>query len=584
MPPLPRISVPALARLAEDLRFAPRDALVRDLDRIERLAAEVDEHGEFPEEWISFRITGFRADAGVDTPKDARGHHSSGAPVAGRDLLRDLSALAERLSAAARLTAPEGSLTLAELASRWSVSTKTIERLRRRGLIARRVLDSAGRSRLAFASHVIDHFATAHPEEIRRAAAYSRTPAITRARVIRCARLYRAVGLSLNQAALRIALRYGRSHEAIRQQLIRHDQLAAERAQPAIFAWRGSLRSTRTHDALEHIARGVEPRAIARRLGRSPHAVRRATNILRADRLRSLALGSPPHSTPARAALEPAPALTAPPLDSPHARDGLGEPGTTDLLAFIRAARLREVPLGVVERARAVALCSLLGRAALWIAALDHAWPSPGALDTIETALRWAARLKAELLRAHLALIIQTIEARAALKLDEQRAPRALQLVELGLNAAARAIDAFDPAKGGRVAAPITLLVTRDVSRWIKAAPAPEPEPAGRALPRLTSGIEFPDWTRRVAPWQEWLEPDPLVRPRVDAVPADARLAMALRHGWPDWTSRTSPAPARPHTCAEIAALLSITPTAVARLERLAIREALAAPAPGTAT
>lgn len=582
MPPLPRISVPALARLAEELRFAPRDALIRDLDRIERLAAEIDEHGEFPEEWISFRITGFRADApaGADTSKGGRGNHSSGAPVAGRDLLRDLSALAERLSAAARLTAPEGSLTLAELASRWRVSTKTIERLRRRGLIARRVVDDAGRSRLAFASHVIDGFTAAHAEMIRRAADYSRTPAITRARVIRCARLYRAVGLSLNQAAQRIALRYGRSHEAIRQQLIRHDQLAVERKQPPIFAWRGSLRSTRTHGALEEIARGVEPRAIARRLGRSPHAVRRATNILRADRLRSLALAS----VPPGAHVPPPLALTAPPLDSLHARDGLSEPGTADLLAFIRAARLREVPLGVVERARALALRALLGRAGTWIGALDHAWPSPGAVDTIETALRWAARLKAELLRSHLALIIQTIEARAALKLDEQRAPRALQLVELGLNAGARAIDAFDPAKGGRVAAPITLLVTRDVSRWIKAAPVQEPEPAGRALPRLTSGIEFPDWTRRVAPWQEWLEPDACIRRRPEAVSPHARAVMGLRHGWPEWTSRTSPAPVRPHTCAEIAALLTITPTAVARLERRAIREALAAPAPGAAT
>lgn len=581
MPPLPRISVPALARLAEELRFAPRDALVRDLDRIERLAPEIDESGAYPEEWISFRVTGFRADA----PSNTNGSDAaSGTPIAGRDLLRDLSALAERLSAAARLPAPEGSLTLASLAAQWNVSTKTIERLRRRGLIARRVLDPAGRSRLAFTPHVIERFAIAHPERIRRAASYTRTPAATRARVIRCARLYRAAGLTLNQAALRIALRYQRSHEAIRQQLIRHDRLAVDHKEPPIFAWRGSMRSSRAHDALVRIARGVEPRTIARRLGRSPNAVRRAANILRAERLRSLSLPGPTPTTSAPTSGPKSAALTDPPLDSPHARAGLGETGTTDLLAFIRAARLREVPLGVVERARAVALRALLACAGSCIATIDHSWPSPAALDHAETALRWAARLKTELLRAHLSLIIETIETRAALKLDEQRAPRALQLVELGLSAGSRAIDTFDPTKGGRIAAPITLLVTREVSRWIKAAPVQEPEPAGRALPRLTSGIHFPDWTRRVAPWQEWLEPDPLVRQRVDAVPADARLAMGLRHGWPDWTPRTSPAPARPHTCAEIAVLLSITPTAVARLERLAIREALAATGAGAPT
>lgn len=579
MPPLPRISVPALARLAEALRFAPRDALIRDLDRIERLAPEIDESGAYPEEWISFRVTGFRADAPVNANANGTGA-ASRTPISGRDLLRDLSALAERLSAAARLPAPDDSLTLAALAAKWCISPKTIERLRRRGLIARRVLDSAGRSRLAFAPHVVERFAAAHPEQIRRAAAYTRTPAITRARVIRCARLYRAAGLTLNQAALRISLRYRRSHETIRQQLIRHDQLAAEHKEPPIFAWRGSMRSSRAHNALERIARGAEPRTIARRLGRSPNAVRRATNVLRAERLRSLSL--PPVASGSRA--PPPTALTGPPLDTPHAREHLGEPGTTDLLAFIRAARLREVPLGVVERARAVAFRELLGRASAWIAALDHSWPSPCALDHIETALRWASRLKAELLRAHLSLIIETIEARAALRLDEQRAPRALQLVELGLDAGSRAIDSFDPAKGGRIAAPITLLVTREVSRWIKAAPAREPEPAGRALPRLTRGIDLPDWTRRVSPWQEWLEPDARVRAYAEAVSPDARAAMALRHGWPDWAPRTSPAPARPHTCAEIAALFSITPTAVARLERRAMREALATAGAGAAT
>lgn len=555
MPPLPRISLPALVRLAEELRFAPRDALLRDLDRIEALALELDEESVYPEEWVIFRVTGFRADA------------PPGPPIPGAALLRDLSALAERLSAAARLDAPRSMLTLDDLASRWNVSRKTIERLRRRGLVGRRVLDDAGRSRLSFAPATVDAFASLRRDEIGRAASFSRTPAIVRARVLRCARLYRAAGLSLNQAALRISRRYKRSHEAIRQQLIRNDQDAIARDEPPIFGWRGPVRASRAHGALARIAQGTEPRAIARRLGRSPGALRRAVNVLRAERLRTLAI-------PPRAGACPE-ALTGGPLDASHAREGLGEPGQTDLLEFIRAARLREVPIGVVERARAQASRELLVRAGIWIRALDRASPSPHALDRIETALRWSARLNAELLRSHLPLIIETIEARASLRLDEQRAPRAIQLVELGLEAGARAIEAFDPAKGGRLAAPISMLVTRDVARWLKASPVSEPEPAGRASPRLTAGITLTDWTRRVAPWQEWLEPDPAVRPSVDRVPPDARSAMALRHGWPEWAPRSLPAPIRPQTCAEIASLLGLTPTAVARLERRALREAL---------
>ncbi len=555
MPPLPRISLPALVRLAEELRFAPRDALLRDLDRIEGLALELDADGSYPEEWVVFRVTGFRADA----PESA--------PIAGAALLRDLSALAERLSAAARLEAPDPLLTLDDLAARWNVSRKTIERLRRRGLVARRVLDGAGRSRLSFSPAVVDAFASSHREEIDRAASFSRTPSVVRARVLRGARLYRAAGLSLNQAAQRLARRYGRSHEAIRQQLIRNDQEAIAGDGSPIFGWRGPVRASRAHGALARIAQGTEPRAIARRLGRSPGAVRRAVNVLRAERLRTLTL-------PTRAGACPD-TLTGGVLDTSHASEGLGGLGQADLLEFIRAARRREVPLGVVERARAAASRELLWRAGVWIRGLDRASPSPHALDRIETSLRWSARLVAELLRSHIPLIIETIEARASLRLDEQRAARALQLVELGLEAGARAIEAFDPAKGGRLAAPISMLVTREVARWLRAAPPMEAEPAGRAAPRLTPGVPLLDWTRRVATWQEWLEPDPGVRAGADRVGQEARVAVSLRHGWPEWSPGTNAAPVRPHTCAEIAALLGLTPTAVARLERRALREAL---------
>lgn len=565
MPPLPRISAPALSRLAEQLRFAPRDAILRDLDRIEALGPEIQPGGSYPEDWIVYRVTAFRADAdGAD-------------PVPGTALLADLSALAERLSVAARLTSADlagRSLTLAALSERWGVSPKTIERLRRKGLIARRVVDEGGKWRLAFMTHVADAFAHRNQDAIERAAGYSRMDEATRKRVIRCAALYRRAGLTLNQAAWRISRRYARSHETIRQQLIRHDQRRAASGSQ-IFGWRGPTRREEAALALDRAGEGLEPRRAAVALKRSAASVRRGINLVRADRLRSLSLRPGPHGPLS---------LSGGPLDVPHSSTDLGAPGIEDLLGFIEGARRREVPLGVVERARAAAYRDLLARAGAWTASLDAAFPSAEALDLIETALRWAARLKAELVRAHLVLVIQTIEERASLRLEDQRAARAVELIELGLHAAARAVDAFDPSRGGRLAAPVTLIVTREVARWTKDAPATQGDQPGRAQGRLSRGTPFPDWTRAVSPWQEWLEPRADVRAGRDRVSDEARRAMGLRMGWPEWveSDRRSAKGSgsdslRPRTCAEIAAITGLSTTGAARLERRAIREAIGA-------
>ncbi len=569
MPPLTRITTGALSRLAEQLRFAPREALVRDVERIEALALEIDGGGVYSEEWVVFRVTGFRADI------------EGAEAIGGEAVLRDLSALAERLSMSARLSAAgDGGgdiVTLAALSARWGVSSKTVERLRRRGLIARRVLDERGKWRLGFSARAADAFAAAHPALIARAAGFSRMDERVRARVLRCARLYRRAGLTLNEASDRIARRYGRSREAVRQMLIKHDRRHAGGG--AIFGLRGPLRREEASDALARAGLGVELRRSASAMSRSAAAVRRGVNLVRAERLRGVLLegvgeGVGVEEDGERGGVS----FAGPDLEDGSASADLGGPGVTDLLRFIQAARRREVPLGVVERARARAFRGLLTRARVWTLGLDRAFPSAEGIDAIETALRWAARLKAELLRSHLALVVQTLEERAGVRLEEQRAARAEELVVLGLRAAGRAVDAFDPSRGGRLAAPITLLVTREASRWLRGAPAPL-EASGRAQARLAEGLVFADWTRHVSPWQEWLEPDAGVRGASGRVSEGARLVMGMRMGWPEWTEGRAEAArgggVRPMMCSEVARVVDVSPTAVARLERRAIREAL---------
>jgi hypothetical protein len=276
LPPLSRIHTPVLEKLAHDLRFAPREALVRDVARVEELAGDIDPAGSYPEDFVIFRITGYRP--------------TSSAPelLKGAALLADLSALAERMSEAAGMSSAElGTdewVALDALAERWNVSRKTLDRWRREGLIARRVLGGAGRPALVVMNSVVERFAAGHGAAIARAGGFSRIPPELESRMLRRARVYRArFGCSLNQAAVRLAERFGRSPEAVRQLLKRHDARAAAERGEAVPD-RGVDHAARTPGVLARVAArarsGVDRQADAAGSdGRAPGDQHRAGGI-----------------------------------------------------------------------------------------------------------------------------------------------------------------------------------------------------------------------------------------------------------------------------------------------------------------
>ena len=95
MPAISQAKTPCIAQLASELGYASKPTLIRHLERIDGLGPQVDPEGVYPEDWIVFRITGYRPD--IDSP----------ALVAGDALRGDLSAIAEKISEAAKLTADD---------------------------------------------------------------------------------------------------------------------------------------------------------------------------------------------------------------------------------------------------------------------------------------------------------------------------------------------------------------------------------------------------------------------------------------------------------------------------------------------
>lgn len=496
MPRYSTIRLPALVELAKQLRFAPKAAAMRQIHAILKLADEIDPAHAYAQAWVVRRITGYRGDDG-----DA-------VQLVGEALLGDLSAFAERLSAQSKISRAdldEPVITLRALMDRWSVTPRTIERYRRKGLLALRLRPARGAARLVFVETSVQGFESRHRAALADARSFARAPLRSRSEIVALAAERAAESPpSMHRVATELAPRAGVSPSTVRR-ILRADA-------PTLIPVRRRAASNAPSTSLRLWREGVGPSDIARRLKTTRLTANRLISAERARLLRSLALETlTPVSAPPAAAII---------LEDPLVRLGFGGPGDTDAVALAAAAAKHEAPDPSRERKLAAAHYLLRARAAAMLAAHDRF--SGEALDQIETDLRWIALLRIELVRGERALIVRTIEERAGVPMLDLPAPEIRRWTAAAFDAAAHAVDRFDPAKRGRLAAPVSFALAR-VLAGLRAVPA-TPQRAHPATMPIT------DWSRRVAPWQAWLDPPERVINAVNESWADEQTIRSLRH------------------------------------------------------
>lgn len=555
MPPLPRFKVDDLAELASQLRFAPRSALVRDLERTEGLAYELDASGSFPMDYVVFRVTGYRPEQSKD------------ALIDGAALLGDLATMAEHLSAAAKieLSSLDGALSADELCTKWSVSRKTLERYRRRGLLSRRVVGPGGKPRVAYMPEAVEAFEKREPGTLRAATTFSRLEPGVRDRVIAEAREHARQGKSLNQAALCIAEGIGRGHETVRQILQRWERDEGE----SLFDGSGPMGPRERRLCYLAWRRALEPGVVAERVGKPRASVLRVTVDERARVLREL-LPVVSHGLH-----DEAPDETA--VEHDQATAGIGR-GGPDLLEDLLALSRGIGPLSAAEeRGRLLACRELRRRAARAIGELAEHGNSAPEVDRIETDLRWSARVKAELVRGLLPVMLRAVESRLGAEAEQLGSSALRAVIEAGFEAMASSIDTVHPSDRGRLASPVSLAVDRAVRPMVAGKVEPATRAAGqpgKAKRKIGSSAAVRDFTRHVYPWQAVLEPDERVRGTLASVGERDAAIVRLRFGYappPDVAQD-----ARPMTLAELADALDSKPLHAARSERAAMRHALA--------
>ncbi len=558
MPPLPALRISALARLAQELKFVPPATARRHVERAEALVTTIDPTTTYPEDWVTFAITGYRPD--VPDP----------AMLVGEALVSDLAPLIERLSAVAKYALDELPaaqwLSPEELCERWSISKKTLDRYRRRGLPTRRATTTRGRAAIAFARPLVEWFERRHAADLGRAAKFTRIDPADEERLVRHAIRYRRwLGWTLSRAAARLAKHTGRSHEAIRQLLKRHAS-DIEKAAPAPTSRAAGAITAHQRRVIERAVRtGVPITLIAKRLRKTAPSIHRAWALRRAEMLRGVDLR--PHIDDPFTA-----AQTKSALAHEAAHSGLGLPAAHTLLEHLQQTLAAGWPDAAIELARARALHALRQRAAAIVAKLNRLHPRAAMIDAIQTDLLWTARLKAELIRSQQMLMLKSIEGRINRGLEDLPAALAIDLFRGCISALGEAADRFDPTKGGRLAAPAGLTLSRAIAKWAgdhASALAIAAPGKARAIATPNPGaVHLPDWTRAVYSWQTWLEPDSRLRetiPRLDQ--ADQSLLIA-RYAYADLGGT------RPHTIVELTTILNRPAHLVARREHAAMNQA----------
>jgi RNA polymerase sigma factor (sigma-70 family) len=443
-------SHPALKQLKEQqARFAPRERRLEQIDRAEQLLAEIEPGRRYPYEYVCFRITGYRSDRAPDLILD------------GGDVRHDLRLFVEELSGTVDQKADQARepvLTVAAVSRKFNVSTRTVTRWRRQGLVARRfVID--GRHKVGFLESSVERFVADHRTQVDRGTRFRQLSGDEREEIVRRARRMAAVGGQgrLVEIARRIARKLGRSHETVRATLRAYDRDHPDRA---IFPGAsGSLDDAAKAQIYKLHRRGISAEVLATQFGRTRSSVYRVINEMRARRILEVKLEFMSHPS-----FEEKGAGATMLGAMPEPADGRGPRRTKapkGLPPYL--ASLYEVPL--LSRDQETHLFRKMNflkyRAARLRDSIDPARARTSDLDEIERLQEEALAVKNQIIRSNLRLVVSIAKRHVG------PTNNFFELVSDGNMSLIRAVEKFDYARGNKFSTYASWAIMKNFARTI---------------------------------------------------------------------------------------------------------------------
>jgi len=267
----------AMSDLAADLAAGLKRLRKGYVDAAEALVRVVDPSREYPYEFVVYRLTEFRPAAkGMPT-----------GVMSGQSLRTDLLRLMLDICDSTTIRVSDYAEPVHDttsLARRFHVSTKTIQRWRRRGLPARRLVFRDGKRRVAFLESSVQWFTKDRQGQIQRSMNFSQMSETERDDIIRRAkRMAAATHCRLSDVVKRLAARTGRAMETIRYTIRKHD---TDNPASAIFPYLTAPLGNEEKELIyRRFLRGVPVPLLAKRYRRTRGSIYRIINEMRARQL-----------------------------------------------------------------------------------------------------------------------------------------------------------------------------------------------------------------------------------------------------------------------------------------------------------
>lgn len=443
-----------LGELARQMGLTPREARFAQLQAAEKLLEDLEPNKAYPHEWIIHRLTGYR-------PKVY-----SEDLFPGQAIQHDLGLLVEQVSETLDIRTSqteEPVLTIEDVSARFSVTSKTIQRWRRRGLPARRFIFADGKRRVGFLLGSVERFFSEHQDQVTRGMNFAPIELAERQVILRHARrLVTTCRCDADEVCRRTARALNRSPVTIQHVLRKHDQ-----ENPAAAVLANAARPL-TDDLRSRILRGHRRgerlNALARRAGSAVAAIYRVILDDRIARLNRRKIKFIDDTLYHQAdALEQVESITASARAAIRNDEGRGEENRVprDLPAYLQ--ELYRTPLLTPPLERALFLSFHLHKY-LFVQArrkLEPQFARARDIDVLEAHLRRATEVKNQIVRANLRLVVSIARKhlRPGLNL--------MELISDGNLTLMRAVESFDVHKGNRFSTYATLALMKGFARSV---------------------------------------------------------------------------------------------------------------------
>jgi RNA polymerase primary sigma factor len=440
-------TMPILRQLRDQqVRFAPREKKVEQVNRAEKLLSELDPSRTYSYEYLCYRITDFRPETVPNTT------------MTGQQASHDLRLFVEDVSDSADIRVedvPEPVHTVEELSKLFKVSTKTIARWREQGLVSRRFIFENGRKRVGFLHSSVERFVARNRERVQRGERFSQLREDERQEIIDRARRLARAGANQAEVTRRIAEHMGRSVETVRYTLRNHDE---RNPHQAVFPDHSApLSEEEKQNIYQAYRRNESVDALAARYSRTRTSIYRIINEVRARRILELPLDFIHNEIFEKSGVAPEILAPLPEPETPikKARTPSGLPPYL--------ASLYEVPLLTREQEYHLfrKFNFLKHQASKLRSQLDPARAKSSQMDEIEKLYDEAVAVKNKIVQANLRLVV-SIAKRHVTGADEFFA-----LVSDGNMSLIRAVEKFDYSRGNKFSTYASWAIMKNFARTI---------------------------------------------------------------------------------------------------------------------